>query len=313
MSFPCRTATILITTKDRAGLFADALRSALDQDFPCQIVVVDDASSDNTSQVARELCPQVTLVRNEEAVGIIAARNQGFGHATGDVVLTLDDDAVFSSRELVSSVMAEFDEPFVGAVTIPLVDHLPDGTVHQRLPIEEPVDDYLCVSIFSGGASAVRKDLYDAAGGYIGTVRQGEERGMSLIMLDAGTVVRVASRHHVDHYPQPRIGDRSDIIYWSARNILQFGWTYVPLKNLPSYFVVTALKQIKNGFHHRNVRLPLAGIWAALGDCYRTWHQRTPSSAGAYRAFQELSRRKVLRLSEVNAILVKNGKQLASA
>jgi glycosyltransferase involved in cell wall biosynthesis len=312
MKSPCRTATILITTKDRAGLFAQALQSALDQDFPCEIVVVDDASGDNTSQVAHKLCPHATILRNDLAVGIIAARNQGFEHATGDVVFTLDDDAVFSSRELVSSVMAEFQLPFVGAVTIPLIDHLTDGSTHQRLPIEEPAEDFLCVPIFSGGANAIRKDLFEACGGYSGFVRQGEERGVALKMLDAGMIVRVASRYHIDHFPQPRVGDRSDILYWSARNHFQFGWNFVPMLKLPGFVVVTVLKQIKNGICKRKPIQPLAAMCAAAGDFWRTRKQRSPSSTSAYAAFQELLNRKVLRLSEVRAILKKNGKELAT-
>jgi glycosyltransferase involved in cell wall biosynthesis len=313
MSFPCRTATILITTKDRAELFANALRSALDQDTPCEIVVVDDASTDETSHVARQLCPQATLLRNESAVGIIAARTQGFQHATGDVVFTLDDDATFSSSAVVSSVMAEFHLPCIGAVTIPLIDHLPDGSTHQRLPIEAPAEDFLCVPIFSGGANAIRKELFDACGGYSGSVRQGEERGVALKMLDAGALVRVASRHHIDHYPQPRVGDRSDILYWSARNNFQFGWSFVPVNKLPAYVGITALKQIKNGLHKRNLFQPLAAMCASAGDCVRMWKERTPVSGGAYAAFQELSRRKVLRFSQVRAVLQKHGKELASA
>jgi cellulose synthase/poly-beta-1,6-N-acetylglucosamine synthase-like glycosyltransferase len=308
-----RTATILITTKDRAQLFEAALRSALDQDFPSEIVIVDDGSSDNTSSLARELCPQGTLLRNETAVGIIAARNQGFRHATGDVVFTLDDDATFSSREVVSSVMAEFDRPYIGAVEIPLIDHLPDGSTHQRLPIENPAEDFLCVPVFTGAANAIRRDLFDACGGYSGSVRQGEERGVAIKMLDLGAVVRVASRHHVDHYPQPRVGDRSDILYWSARNNLQFGWNYVPSMRLPSYVVITVLKQIKNGISKRNLYQPISAMCASIGDLMRLWGQRRPVSQAAYGAFQEISRRKVLRFSEVSAILQKHGKELASA
>jgi GT2 family glycosyltransferase len=313
MSFPCRTATILITTKDRAQLFAAALRSAVDQNFPCEILVVDDGSSDDTSQIARDLCPQVKLLRNEKAVGIIAARNQGFLHATSDVVFTLDDDATFSSRDVVSSVMAEFDRPYIGAVEIPLIDHLPDGSTHQRLPIEEPTQDFLCVPVFTGAANAIRKDLFDACGGYSGSVRQGEERGVALRFLDLGAIVRVASRHHVDHYPQPRVGDRSDILYWTARNNFQFGWNYVPLNRLPSYVVIMILKQIKNGIRKRNLMLPISGMCASVGDLWRLWGQRCPVSQGAFAVFRELSRRKILRFSEVSALLQEHGKDLATA
>jgi glycosyltransferase involved in cell wall biosynthesis len=313
MPFPCRTATILITTKDRAQLFAAALRSAVEQDFPSEILVVDDGSSDNTSQIARELCPQVKLVRNEVAVGIIAARNQGFQHATGDVVFTLDDDATFSSNEVVSSVIAEFDRPYIGAIEIPLIDHLPDGSTRQRLPIEDPSENFLCVPVFTGAANAIRKDLFDACGGYSGSVRQGEERGVALRFLDVGAIVRVASRHHVDHYPQPRVGDRSDILYWTARNNLQFGWNYVPLNRLPVYAGITVLKQIKNGVRKHNLRLPISGIFASVGDLWRLRGQRRPVSQGTFAVFRELSRRKILRFSEVSVLLQKHGKELATA
>lgn len=313
MTFPCRTATILITTKDRAQLFAAALRSAVEQDFSSEILVVDDGSSDNTSQIAHELCPQVKLVRNEVAVGIIAARNQGFQHAIGDVVFTLDDDATFSSNKIVSSVMAEFDRPYIGAIEIPLIDHLPDGSIHQRLPIENPSENFLCVPVFTGAANAIRKDLFDACGGYSGLVRQGEERGVAIKMLDLGAIVRVASRYHVDHYPQPRVGDRSHILYWTARNNLQFGWNYVPSTSLPSYVVITALKQIKNGITKHNLYQPITAMCASVSDLRRLWGQRHPVSNATYGAFQDISRRKILRRSEVSAIFKRYGKELASA
>ena len=305
MTSTCHTATILITTKDRADLFARSLQSALDQDVKCEIVVVDDASSDHTSQLAREICPDVILVRNETAVGIIAARNQGFQVATGDIVFTLDDDAVFSSRELVGSVIAEFEKPFVGAVTIPLIDHLPDGSILQRLPIEGPVEDFPCVAIFSGGANALRRESFLACGGYCGSFRQGEERGLSLKLLDMGMIVRVAAKYHIDHYPQPRVGDRSSIVFWSARNFLHFGWRYVPFPTLIPFLLTTAARQLKNGFSKRCPTQPLAAMCYAVGDAWHTRRERSPVSAGVLYAFQELSKVSVLRLSEVTVILNK--------
>ena len=99
----------------------------------------------------------------------------------------------------------------------------------------------------------------------------------------------MASRHHVDHYPQPRVGDRSDILYWSARNNYQFGWNYVPLRSLPPFLAITTLKQIKNGISKRNLFQPLAAMCASVGDSWRLWDQRSPVSNGAYAAFREIS------------------------
>ncbi len=313
MFLPPQTATILITTKDRAELFSRALESALIQTVKCEIVIVDDASSDNTSQVARQLCPHAIILKNHSPVGIIAARNQGFEVATGDVVFTLDDDATFSGPGLVASVLAEFDKPYVGAVTIPLIDHLPDGTVRQRLPVEPQSDDFLCVPIFSGGANAILKQLFFDCGSYCGTFRQGEERGLSLKMLELGKIVRVASQYHIDHYPQARAGDRSRIIFWSARNFYQFGWRYVPFPTLISFLAVTSLRQVKNGIAKGCPLQPVAAAGCAVADAWKARASRSPVSNNSFRAFHELSRFSMLRLSELTAILDSHNVLLASS
>jgi succinoglycan biosynthesis protein ExoO len=79
------------------------VRSALEQSHPVsEIVIVDDASSDDTAAVVRQLAEQnsrIKLLESATNAGPAHARNQGFAMATGDWIAVLDaDDAYLPDR-----------------------------------------------------------------------------------------------------------------------------------------------------------------------------------------------------------------------
>ncbi len=85
------TVSIVIPCYAQAHLLSDAIESALAQDHPhVEIVVVDDGSPDNTSEVASSYT-SVRLVRQRRG-GLSAARNAGLAASTGRFVCFLDAD-----------------------------------------------------------------------------------------------------------------------------------------------------------------------------------------------------------------------------
>ncbi len=88
--------SVVIPTRDRPRLVAEAIESVLRQSHPVdQIVVVDDGTTNRlVGQVAMlpELSSRIDLLRRETPGGPAAARNLGLAHASGDYVLFLDDD-----------------------------------------------------------------------------------------------------------------------------------------------------------------------------------------------------------------------------
>ncbi len=104
--FPC---SVVITTYNRSSLLGRAIQSALDQAWPnLEVIVVDDASTDGTTELMRSSFPHVRYVRQESNRGVCAARNRGLREASQPWVLFLDDDDTFlpGALELIAARIA---------------------------------------------------------------------------------------------------------------------------------------------------------------------------------------------------------------
>jgi glycosyltransferase involved in cell wall biosynthesis len=95
--------TVVIPTKDRWDLLSTAaLPSALGQeDVDLEVVVVDDGSTDETSDhVVGLQDPRLRIVRHDRSLGVAQARNAGIRAANSDWIAFLDDDDVWAPRKL---------------------------------------------------------------------------------------------------------------------------------------------------------------------------------------------------------------------
>ncbi len=90
--------------------------------FPCEVIVVENGSSDGSRDtVAREF-PWVTLRANERNLGYARANNLGYACASGELVLLLGSDTVILDDSLTR--MAEYlrTHPDTGAVSCRLLN-----------------------------------------------------------------------------------------------------------------------------------------------------------------------------------------------
>lgn len=89
--------SVVICTYNRVDIFVDALKTICNQTLDAsfyEIIVVDNNSSDNTAQVAKDLCDRFPTVRYclESKQGLSYARNRGWREAQGEYVAYIDDD-----------------------------------------------------------------------------------------------------------------------------------------------------------------------------------------------------------------------------
>jgi len=124
--------SVVICTHNRAELLTRSVRSALEEARTChaEVLVVDNASTDDTPAVLAALPAPVDLLRvvREPRVGLSAARNRGLAEVRGAVAVFLDDDAVPRPGWLASHLVL-YDAPGVVCV---------GGRIRVQLPVTRP-------------------------------------------------------------------------------------------------------------------------------------------------------------------------------
>jgi N-acetylglucosaminyl-diphospho-decaprenol L-rhamnosyltransferase len=122
-----RCAVVLVCWNNKAYL-EPCLRSLFDARMrhACEVVVVDNGSTDGSQAMLRESFPSVHLVQNEGNVGLGKASNQGIECTTAPFVLLLNNDTIVDGPSL--DALIDFMEatPDAGAVGGTLLN--PDGS-----------------------------------------------------------------------------------------------------------------------------------------------------------------------------------------
>lgn len=90
--------SVVICTHNRADILPQCLRSLAQQSIPrdsLQVIVVDNCSTDQTTQIAGAWCNELPgrLYVREEKLGLSTARNCGLAAAKGEFIAYTDDDA----------------------------------------------------------------------------------------------------------------------------------------------------------------------------------------------------------------------------
>jgi GT2 family glycosyltransferase len=94
---------------------------------PYNVIVVDNASSDGSSEMVRQLFPQVCLIDNQENAGFAKATNQAIRVSDSKYVLLLNPDTVVLPDALQELVEFMENNPEAGAVGSRVLN--PDGSL----------------------------------------------------------------------------------------------------------------------------------------------------------------------------------------
>lgn len=164
--------SVIIPTRNRAGLLADALDSVFAQkgvgtEFEMDVVVVDDASTDTTAEVVARYSP-ARHIRLSRRQGAGHARNVGIEETTGTFVAFLDDDDLWLPDKLSRQVAAlravpesgvAYSQLFIGARGGYIFPerHAPSGALFHHL---------LLVNLCLMPAVLVRREALTRVGGF---------------------------------------------------------------------------------------------------------------------------------------------------
>lgn len=236
-----------------------ALRAST-ADFPWELIVVDDGSSDASAEHARAAGARV-LTTHRPRSGPAVARNIGAAAAQGEILLFVDADVVVTPTT-VSDVATEFEKDPTIAALFGSYDRQPAAPnfvsqyknlfhhyVHQSSPPG--------VTTFWAGCGAVRAAAFRAVGGFDGDLfgrPSIEDIELGYRMSRAGYAMRLCHHIQVTHLKR-----------WTAGSLLRTdirdrGIPWVRLLMRENVFAMDLNLQISN-------RVSVIGIfllWAAL-------------------------------------------------
>jgi glycosyltransferase involved in cell wall biosynthesis len=135
-----KTVSVVIPAYNSRNTVLEAVATARAQTLrPTQIIVVDDASKDDTVQQLETIAgPDLLIVKCPVNGGGGAARNRGIEHATGDVVAFLDADDLWAPNKLANQMAllrTQTRESFVFSA----VEHTNEYGEKHILPKREPL------------------------------------------------------------------------------------------------------------------------------------------------------------------------------
>jgi glycosyltransferase involved in cell wall biosynthesis len=189
------SVSVILPVFNGETFIAEAIDSVLRQGYePLEIIVIDDGSTDRTAEVVREYGDRVRY-RLQINAGPAAARNNGLGVATGDVLSFIDADDIWPEGKLASQLgRFQLDptlEAVIGRVQFSIMQQTPDGKT-VFVPFRTPV---LGANL---GAGIYRRNVFEKLGHFDQTYRFCEdvdlflrirEQGIPMVVMDAVTLI----------------------------------------------------------------------------------------------------------------------------
>ncbi len=109
--------SIVVVNYNGADLLRECLKSVFSQAYrPIEVIVVDNASTDNSVEIITTGFPEAQIIRSEKNLGFAEGNNAGVRAATGEFVVLLNNDATVGDNWL-SALLAAFKERNVAIVT----------------------------------------------------------------------------------------------------------------------------------------------------------------------------------------------------
>ena len=201
MTEPVKLSCVILTMGDRPAELLRAVDSVLAQQSEVELVVVG-----NGTEVTG-VPAGVKTISLPDNVGVAAGRNVGVEAADGDVVLFLDDDGWFPDTGMADYVSERFAvDPGLGVLSFRVVD--PEGGPGARwhvprLRAGDPERSSV-VTVFLGGASAIRREAFLQAGGYPALFFYGhEESDLAWRLQDRGYRIEYDANVRMCHHAMP--------------------------------------------------------------------------------------------------------------
>jgi glycosyltransferase involved in cell wall biosynthesis len=166
--------SVIISTRNRAAQLSRCLHHVglIRTHTPWELVVVDNGSTDGTTDVLGEFARRVRFplrIVSEPVAGLAHARNAGLRAARGEIVIFTDDDC-YVHPDFVDQYRKVFEDPALGFAGGRILLHdrtdypltIIESDAEQIFPLGRPVP----CGIVQGANMAIRRRALEQAGGF---------------------------------------------------------------------------------------------------------------------------------------------------
>jgi GT2 family glycosyltransferase len=171
-----------------------------------------------------------------ENLGVAGGRNYGVKQASGDVLVFLDDDAVFAQKGYFSAIREKMEkDPAIGALAFRVINFYTGQMRTEEMPFTDKKLDMSVerlTSTFIGAGHAIRKEIFEKCGLYPADYFYGvEELDLSFRIIDKGYRILYFPSVRVLH-KQVNTGRVTNQEKWimSYRNRMLTAYKYLPTK-----------------------------------------------------------------------------------
>lgn len=294
------TVSVMITSRTRV---AD-LRRTLER-LGClspaadEILVTADGCTDGTADMVRQEFPHCRLWVNEPGQGSIPARDHMLRAATGELVLSLDDDSYPLEDDFLERMREAFERhPEVAVMTFP---ELRDGGFYLPANKSNQTPGHY-VSAYPNGAAAMRRSDYLQTEGFPALfVHAYEEPDYALQAYSHGWAVWFEPSLIVRHHFSPTNRNNLRTHHLNARNEMWSVWMRCPWPWLPTVSLFRMFRQFYYAFGEGlswAIREPL-WWWSAILGAVQCANRRAPISWTTYLAWMRLARSPLRRLEDL--------------
>lgn len=237
--------SVAIPAHNEAESLPACLEALANQDtqYEQQIIVVDSASTDQTAAVARAWEDRLDLrIVQETLPGRGRARHRGFAEANTDIILSTDADSIVPpnwTESLVGALVAHPEATAVsGSSYITDGTRLTNWTMRVGMPLSLRAYRFMIGHYMLTGANfAIRRDAYEAAGGF------DQDRDM---LDDVDLSFRVHKVGKIIYLKEPKVLTEGDIF---GKGYIQGFWHYA--KHLPPLLKRYGLRGEKAAINRR--------------------------------------------------------------
>jgi glycosyltransferase involved in cell wall biosynthesis len=226
---PDPLVTVVIPVRDRVEHLERSVGSALEQSVTAtEIIVVDDGSTDDIAGAVEAFGDRRLRYVRQDASGPAAARNRGVMAGTAPVVTFLDSDDR-ARPEWLACLLALLDDETCGLASVAGERRDAAGEVTIVGPAVvvpgSPVVAYLA------GLFAVRRTVFDAAGGYDPVLTLGENSDLVARLVETcdrqglgvatshEPLVEILATSRVDRYDQSRLDAAEHLLVRDAERL----------------------------------------------------------------------------------------------